>query len=319
MIIFNKKQRGSALLYTLVLIGSLMLVGALAFSYIVFSLNSRRESYNSQVNYWLAWGGIEASLLKIRDYQIPAGTINQAFFDWPVNNLIEKDPVDFVTLKADTDNIYSLAPVVLSNGYFSQVSVAYFTKLNPLEFSLVRDESKIFDLSKFSGSLSVSFYPYRNNEDLNVENNLVWLRLENLNSPGREILEAVVQSNADGTAMKLPQSTPGFPNINLGSCSAMGSDPSRGDGFMGQKCTFTINFTSSTYRFFKVKIFKADMDLNFNFNTNDSALGMPETVIRAAGQINNNTKDRKELFLKFPNQLKSISDVLDYSIYQAEF
>ena len=51
----NKKQRwfylnlsrGSALLYTIVLLGALMLVAELAYSYIVFSLSSRRDSYTS--------------------------------------------------------------------------------------------------------------------------------------------------------------------------------------------------------------------------------------------------------------------------------
>jgi hypothetical protein len=78
-----------------------------------------------------------------------------------------------------------------------------------------------------------------------------------------------------------------------------------------------VGFTANQFRFFKIKAFKGDVDLNFTLN--NSQLGLPDTIIHSVGQIGTDVKNKKELYIQFPNQLKSISDVLDYSLYQAQF
>jgi hypothetical protein len=87
---------------------------------------------------------------------------------------------------------------------------------------------------------------------------------------------------------------------------------------LSNKCNITFRISPNAFRFFKIKSFDGSANLKFNLNS-DAILGLPDTTIHSIGQIGTSTKDKKELYITFPNQLKSISDVLDYSIYQATF
>ncbi|MDD3773975.1 MAG: hypothetical protein PHW50_01690 [Patescibacteria group bacterium] len=317
-----KNSKGSALLYTVVLIGALLIVGELAFSYIVFSLNSRRESYSSQVNYWLAWGGSEAALSQINNFETTA--TSAAFCRWPnqENNLIESPKL--VSMNASSENIYKNTEIDSKLGFYSRFSASYFTKISPQNFSIMRDQSQIFDLSKFSGSLQIHFYPYGdlNNVD-DISRNVLWLRLEE-NTAGHTVREAIVRFVLkDGAIAMEKNQDENFPQnlINFGACVSDAN--SRAGDFTGYKCTVNIMpFVAGQNRFFKIKTYKGDADLRFDFNNNANPaiqLGTPSTIIKAIGQMGVNDANKKELFIKFPNQLKSVSDVLDYSIYQAEF
>jgi hypothetical protein len=327
MINFKKHaQKGEALLYTILLIGALMLISELSYSYIVFSLKSRAESYTSQVNYWLAWGGAEASLVEINDYDATNKTT--AFAQWPKPNsginLIDKNTITgqyktiFTLLNAAKANTFVDNGSIGGAGDYIQTSAAYFTAVSPQDkttdpsLAMAKDQSDVFDLSQFSGNLTINF----NIDSSNVSKNLLWFRLEQ-KSGAHNILEAILQASVDSNGKNL--------SINLVS-SPNGSNPVPPiSGFTsscsGSSCLITIRgfgSANSQYRFAKIKVFQGSADLTFNLN-NGSALGMPDTVIHSIGEMKANDPNQKELYIKFPNQLKSISDVLDYSVYQACF
>jgi len=317
-----KKQRGSALLYTMVLLGALMIVGELAFSYVAFSLTSRRESYNSQVNYWLAWGGVETALFEISNYTPNSALSPQgsnAFLRWPDKNenIIENPLFSVLSIDAtlfnnsDLDYNSNFSDVFKTGYIYNKISVADFSQQKNTVFSINKDESKIFDLSKFDGNLKIDlFFPAGNNAD----NNLLWLRGEKIEAGG-PVIEKVIKINSDNGSYSLSFSgDETFPE-------ALATDPAC--SLIGSEIKCSLNFNrnlANKFRFFKIKLFGDDDRAEINFTLeNGFLLGMPDSIIHSIGQMGANEKNKKEIFVKFPNQLKSISDLLDFSLYQSNF
>ena len=275
----------------------------------------------------MAWGGIETALVDIHNY-VPnsiTSTSNRSAFDiWPgkdlslPNNLIESP--QFMTLKANTGNNYNTTSLDPSagSGYYSRVSVSYFTKAPNPPYTIARqvpiiikkDQSAVFDIKNFNGSVKVDF------KVLGGNSNILWLRAER-NASIDEFGLVVGYSGSTPTSFNLIS---GNSSSGTGITAGAGSCSATSSGFL---CSTTLNITSSSYRLLKIKAYGGRAQLTFNLD-NSSVLGLPDTVIKAIGTMNvinplTGEFDQKELYVQFPNQLKSISDVLDYSLFQAGF
>jgi len=314
-----KAQKGSALLYAILLISGLAIIAQLCFSLLIFSIGSRRHSYNSTVNYWIAWGGVELGLVKIKEYQYkPIDQKTTAWCYWPnENNLpnskntIEKNEfIEYALFPYSTPVFLdSLSSLPSPEKYILRLSLSYFTseadRVNN-KIILSKDESTVFDLSKFGGTFKFKFIP-----DLNSENNLVWMRVSERGS-GR-VIEGVIKFNRvlqaleeKGALFGGEGASPLF-QVFLEQCSLVGTQ---------KECSFTIRPLVENLNLFKIKVFGGKLGVTEVSIEGGKYLGLPYTIIHSIGY---HGKENIELYVKFPNALQGSSDIWDYSLYQASF
>jgi len=341
-----ERQRGSALLYSVLLMSVLIIVAQLCFSLIIFAIKSRRQSYNSQVNYWLAWGGAEAAITRMREYQDLSQTAKTtAWRIWPSSlegafgsNLIDQP----LYMQLDLAKNSNLDPYqfwysgIDSSAYLNIVSATYFVDQDSSSrvtaISLKADESAVFDLSKFNrSSIQFEFSPIATSQ-----NSIVWFRA--YDTWIKKTLEGVIKYDPASNILILP----GFADQNYGVVeggifyrpSVYFPDPGPHNLALtslscdaSKKCNFTVStstFWNSYFQFLKIKTFQGNLKIkNVSFGLANSQLGLPYTIIHSIGYhgkdpITNQTA-QQELYVKFPNALQSIPDVLDYSLYQADF
>ncbi len=321
----SARSRGSALLYSILLVGALVVIAQISFNLAVFSIFSRRQSYQNEVTYWLAWGGVEAALYKIKKYAPRSDSF--LWLNWPRATLVDSNEEKLKQIDLSVPrSYYRLDLRSLKKHFLNSVSVAYFTQSFPYKFELDKDESAVFDVSRFSGWLKVRFLVKGNNKE-ELEKNLVWFRVEDPQT-GR-LYEGIVRFRplvgtgslsgkltTGGGLFSLNQQAQtylrgGTPlKAQLGSCSYLGG---------GQySCSFRISNFAGQFRLLKIKVFGGSAQLTFESSggAGDNKLGLPESLIHSQGCFQESCRD---LYVRFPNRLKSVFDVLDYSIYQANF
>lgn len=305
----KNKNRGSALLYSVMLIGALLAVAQLAFSLITFSILSRRQSYIDEVNYWLAWGGVEAALHKI-DHYTPANVGSSLWLNWPQTALkgVTSDQNFKHLVFTDNRSYYQKGMGSYEANFKNALSISYYDSTFPKNYSLKKDESLLFDVSSYKGELNINFTP-KGESDSEREKSLMWFRAEDTDSG--ELVEGLVRFRLIG----------GLPQLeSLGELFGSSThqlqlrDKRCSLGSKGYQCSFALRDLSH-FRLLKIKSFNSTAQLFFLSSSGDK-LGTPETLIVSQGCLMSSCRS---LYVEFPNRLKSVSDVLDYSIYQAEF
>jgi len=296
------------------LISALMLIAEIAFSYIVFSRRSRTIGYYSQVNYWLALGGIESALMKIHNYK-PSGSADTAWQLWPADSLIESEKFKQIVLDSSSSR-YRAEGNIDQRNFINQVSLTYMSTKLPKSFKIKRDESLVFDVSDFRGELKVIFYAQGNTAE-ELSKNVIWFRAESKSkNDSSQIFEAIGEFKlkprvgtqvSQGTMIFHKRDSSAQLNLPSNNISC-NSDQSK------CICSFSVS-GFDTFRFLKIKVFQGQAELEFKRSQN-SRLGLPESIIHSIGFYRGESKN---IYVRFPNQLQSIPDVLDYSIYQANF
>jgi len=310
----KRTNRGSALLYSVMLIGALVAIMQLSFNLVVFSVLSRRQSYQDELKYWMAWGGVEAALYKIDNYT-PYNSDSLLFLNWPrtaIKGFLSSTTSKYLDFSS-ARSYYQKATYYPRVHYYDSdfkntLTIGSYTAVFPQIFDLKKDDSLLFDVSHYKGRLSVSFVPLGSSPG-EKEKALVWFRAEDPNN--QEMIEGLVRYRfVDGSSQL----------ESLGFLFGSGENQLRlsktkcayKNGV--EECSFVVrNF--SRFRLLKIKVFNSTGQLYFSSGFGDK-LGVPETLIISSGC---SATDCRTLFVKFPNRLKSVSDVLDYSIYQAEF
>lgn len=293
-------QKGSALLYAVLLISALVVLSQAVFTYLFFAVKARRLQYFSEVNYWLAWGGIESALQRIHRYS-PGKNFqnNPAWCRWPnrEDNTIDNPYFGKLVFGSGEDWKEERGVILPSpSDYAIGLSITNFRQLSSqdsVSFQLGEDESELFDLSQFKGTIKLDF----ERDPAQKEKNLLWIRVE---TEEGEIKEAVFQFKEGEVVVKKDEAGNGFPFSLSWHCQ-------------GQNCTASF-FVNSGVRFFKVKMFKGKKTSISFSPSSRSKLGLPYTVIHAQGWHGG---DHLDLYTKFPNVLRSIPDILDYSLYQS--
>jgi len=316
----QKGQKGTALLYSVLLISALMLIAEIAFSYIVFSRRSRTIGYYSQVNYWLALGGIESALMKIHNYK-PSGSADTAWQLWPDDSLIESEKFKQIVLDSSSSRSrYRAEGNIDQRNFINRVSLTYMSTKLPKSFKIKRDESLVFDVSDFRGELKVIFYAQGNTAE-ELSKNVIWFRAENKNDSS-EFFEAIGEFKPQ-VGTQVSQGTQGTMIFHKRDSSTQSNQnqlnlPSNNISCNSNQNKYICSFSVSgfdTFRFLKIKVFQGQAELEFKRSQN-SRLGLPESIIHSIGFYRGESKN---IYVRFPNQLQSIPDVLDYSIYQADF